>query len=117
MSRAGRFPLLLALLFCMIASSFAMTAEAQMAGRLVIDMDYEVYGVGDLDGGGHITWSLYDEQASHLRWKIITFFENYSQMPPGFNCEGTTLTNTVNQQIDSNEGLEYTDMLEHYLEN
>ncbi len=117
MSRAGRLPLLLALLFCLTAPSFITTAQAQMAGRLVIDTDYEVYGVGDLDGGGHVTWSLYDEQASHLRKKIIDFFEDYTQMPPGFNCEGTTLTNTVNSEIDSIEGLEYTDMLEHYLEN
>ena len=106
-----------AILAFLVAPSLMPFARAQMGGRLVVDTDYEVYGLGNLDGGGHLTWTLYDDQASHLRSKIVTFFENYTQMPPGFNCEGNTITNTPNQEIDSNEGGAYTDFLEHYLEN
>jgi len=108
---------LLAVLALLVAPSLMPFARAQMAGRLVVDTDYEVYGLGNLDGGGHLTWTLFDEQASHLRMKIVTFFENYTTMPPGFNCENTVVANTPNEEIDADEGLDYTNMLEHYLEN
>jgi hypothetical protein len=109
---------ILAILTFLIAPSLMPFAQAQMGGRLVVDTDYEVYGLGNLDGGGHLTWTLNDDQASHLREKIVTFFENYTVIPPGFNCEGMDpWTNTPNLEIDSNEGGAYTDFLERYLEN
>lgn len=94
-------------------------AQAQMSGRLVVDTDYELYGLGSLDGGGHLTWTLNDQQASHLRKKIVDFMETYTIPPPGFNCAGESggYTITPNGEIDSNEGLHYTDLLEHYMEN
>jgi hypothetical protein len=108
---------LLVVLAFLVAPSLMPFARAQMGGRLVVDTDYEVYGLGNLDGGGHLTWTLSDDQASHLRWKIVNFFENYTQMPPGFNCEGTAIANTPDSEIGADEGLDYTNMLEHYLEN
>jgi hypothetical protein len=108
---------LLAVLAFLVAPTLMPFGRAQMAGRLVVDTDYEVYGLGNLDGGGHLTWTLYDQQAGHLRSKIVTFFENYTSIPPGFNCNNTLIANTPDGEISADEGLDYTNMLEHYLEN
>lgn len=117
MSKARRSLLIVAVLASLLGASLTPISQAQiLSGRLVINTDYELYGVGNLDGGGHISWTLYDEQASHLREKIVNMFDRYSQIPPGFPCEGSPTQSTPNSKIDSTEALSYTDRLENVIE-
>ena len=117
MFEAKRLLLLLGLFASIVLSSMAPLAQGQtLSGRLVITTDRELYGLGNLKGGGHITWTFSEEQAAHLRAKIAGLFSGYSQMPPGYVCEGVPTQSNFDQVIDSQEALTYTERLENLME-
>ena len=121
MSRAGRITSSLAVALCLLALAPAPPAQAQiLTGRMSISADYELYGAGSLEGGGHVTWTLYDEQGAHLREKIVNLFDGYTQVPPGFVCEGSQIERLTavpgNGIIELDEAKSYTDRLENSME-
>ncbi len=84
-------------------------------GHLIVQTDYELIGLSQLSGGGHVTWTLTGEQARALRAKIVGLFDTYDSVPRGFPFGGTTAANH-DGTIDASEGLAYTDRLERVLE-
>src|SRR2546429_9852208 len=59
------------------------------AGHMVVTTDYELFGTSDLNGGGHVTWTLTGAKAAELRAKIVDMFDTYGQIPRGFPFAGT----------------------------
>lgn len=86
------------------------------AGHLVVSTDYELFGISELGGGGHVTWTLTGAQAVDLRGKILRLFDGYPTVPRGFSSAGTTTNGNQNQRLDASEGAAFTDALERGLE-
>src|SRR3989442_2297841 len=70
-------------------SVFAPAVGQNPAGHMVVTTDYELFGTSDLNGGGHVTWTLTGAKAAELRPKIVDMFDMYGQIPPGFPFAGT----------------------------
>jgi len=85
-------------------------------GMLHILTDYELIGTSELNGGGHVTWTLTGEEAEELRAKVVGLFDEYPQMPRGFTFGNATTGATPNGNIDRGEALLYTAYLENELE-
>src|SRR3989442_2641276 len=87
------------------------------AGHLVVSTDYELFGLSDLHGGGHVTWTLTGDKATDLRMKVLHMFDEYATIPRGFTFafapRGTVKHNS---RLDVTEGVRYTDLLENLLE-
>src|SRR5256885_15104993 len=47
------------------------------SGHMVVTTDYELFGTSDLNGGGHVTWTLTGAKAADLRAKILHMFDEY----------------------------------------
>src|SRR5438132_5509505 len=86
------------------------------AGHLVVTTDYELFGTSDLNGGGHVTWTLTGAKATDLRAKILHLLDEYGQIPRGFSFEGAATSASGNQVLDAAEGANYTDRVENVLE-
>ena len=86
------------------------------SGHLRVDVDYELFGFGDLRGGGHVTWTLTGEVARGLRARVLGLYDGYVQIPRGFPHEGAATRGDLNGVIDADEGLVFTDFLENELE-
>ena len=119
MSHKGLLLFSLSIFVCLLMTASPPARSDVLAGRVAITTDYQLYGVGGLDGGGHITWDVYSDQASHLREKIVNMFDDYTNIPPGFPCEGMatkTTSGAPNGIIDDDEGSSYSDRLENWME-
>lgn len=90
-------------------------ALAQTTGMLV-SSDYELFGTTQLNGGGHVTWTLYGDTAKALRADILGLFDGYPQIPRGFVFGGNPTNGNHNGLIEEPEGLAYTDRVENLLE-
>ncbi len=95
--------------------SFAAPALAQGSG-MIVSSDYELFGATQLNGGGHVTWTLNGGAAQGLRADIVHLFDEYPQIPRGFLFGGTPTYGNGNGRIDQPEGQAYTDRLENFLE-
>src|SRR6266581_2777273 len=51
------------------------------AGHMVVSSDYELFGLSEPTGGGHVTWTLTEGKAVELRNKILHMFDEYPQIP------------------------------------
>lgn len=111
---ASRAIILFLVVFWAIVPLFA-GAQAP-AGRLVVSTDYELFGVSDLRGGGHVTWTLSGEEASDLRRKILNLFDSYPTVPRGFSSERTSTNGNRDGRLDAAEGAVYTNLLETAME-
>src|SRR5256885_41823 len=69
-------------------SVFAPAVGQNPVGHMVVTTDYELFGTSDLNGGGHVTWTLTGAKAADLRAKILHLFDEYGQIPRGFPFEG-----------------------------
>ena len=47
------------------------------SGHLRVDVDYELFGLGDLRGGGHVTWTLTGEVARGLRARGLGLYAGF----------------------------------------
>src|SRR3972149_556488 len=112
LGRRGR-ALLLALLTISSMVSLLDRAGAQGAG-LKVSSDLELLGVGGLDGGGHVTWTLTGAAAQSLRQKIQMMFDGYDPIPRGFAYNVTG--GNRNGRIESGEAQSYTNFLENEVE-
>ena len=109
---------LAAIAFLLIFWSIFTPAVGQdPAGHLVVTTDYELFGSSDLNGGGHVTWTLTGAKASDLRAKIVDMFDTYGQIPRGFPFAGTAGPANGDLTLQPLEGVRYTDLLENVLEN
>src|SRR2546427_6274232 len=97
-------------------SVFTPAGGQNPAGHLVVTTDYELFGTSDLNGGGHVTWTLTGAKATDLRAKILHLFDEYGQIPRGFSFEGAATSANGNQVLDAAEGANYTDRVENVLE-
>ena len=97
-------------------SVFTPAVGQNPAGHLVVTTDYELFGTSDLNGGGHVTWTLTGAKAGELRAKIVDMFDTYGQIPRGFPFAGTAGIANGDGVLDPLEGLRYTDQLENVLE-
>src|SRR5207244_8200407 len=70
-------------------SVFTPAIGQNPAGHMVVTTDYELFGTSDLNGGGHVTWTLTGAKAAELRAKIVDMFDTYGQIPRGFPFAGT----------------------------
>ena len=96
---------------------WALAAPAvSQGGGMVVSSDYELFGTGQLNGGGHVTWTLTGDVAQRLRADIVDLFDGYSAVPRGFLFGGTPTGGNQNGVIDVPEGSAYTDLLERVLE-
>ena len=85
-------------------------------GHLVVATDYELFGTSDLRGGGHVTWTLTGAKAADFRAKILDLFDGYPSIPRGFRFNGTATNGNRDGRLDATEGVEYTNLLEQWLE-
>ncbi|TLZ86214.1 MAG: hypothetical protein E6K02_06600 [Methanobacteriota archaeon] len=97
-------------------SVFTPAVGQDPAGHMVITTDYELFGTSDLNGGGHVTWTLTGAKAADLRAKIIDLFDTYGQIPRGFPFGGLATSGNGNRVLDPAEGAAYTDRVENVLE-
>src|SRR2546422_4947193 len=86
------------------------------SGHMVVTTDYELFGTSDLNGGGHVTWTLTGAKAADLRAKILHMFDEYTQIPRGFPFGGAFTSGNADGILEPGEGLNYTDRLENVLE-
>ncbi len=86
------------------------------AGHMVVSSDYELFGLSEPTGGGHVTWTLTEGKAVELRNKILHMFDEYPQIPRGFTYGGAATSSVPDGRIEAAEGLAYTDRLENELE-
>ncbi len=90
-------------------------ALAQSTG-MVVSSDYELFGTTQLNGGGHVTWTLHGDTAKTLRADIVHLFDEYPSMPRGFLFGGNPTNGNHDGLIEEPEGLAYTDRVENVLE-
>ncbi|TLZ96503.1 MAG: hypothetical protein E6J97_09225, partial [Methanobacteriota archaeon] len=83
---------------------------------MVVTTDYELFGTSDLNGGGHVTWTLTGAKAADLRAKILHLFDEYGQIPRGFPFEGAATSANPDGILEAAEGASYTDRVENVLE-
>ena len=95
--------------------AFAGPGMAQGSG-MVVSSDYELFGTGQLNGGGHVTWTLTGDVAARLRADIVDMFDGYTVVPRGFLFGGTATGGNQNGSISAQEGTAYTDSVERVLE-
>src|SRR2546428_476829 len=80
--------------------------------------ELEMYGVGGLVGGGHVTWTLTGDQANILRTKVLQMFDDYPVEPAGFayaHLSSSPLLGAVSirsGRLESGEAEMYTNFLE-----
>ena len=86
------------------------------SGHMVVTTDYELFGTSDLNGGGHVTWTLTGAKAADLRAKILHMFDEYPTIPRGFLFQGQLTAANQDGVLESVEGVRYTDLLENVLE-
>ena len=114
----SRPPVALALLAAFVLLAFtAPRAAGQGPGDvLAVTIDYELFGISALAGGGHVTWALAGEPAREIRAKIVGLYDEYVQIPRGFSFSGAPTSGNADGQIDAGEGLAFTGHLENELE-
>src|SRR5438132_5293232 len=83
---------------------------------MVVTADNELFGAPDLNGGGHVTWTLTGAKAADLRAKILHLFDEYGQIPRGFPFEGAATSANGDGVLEAAEGASYTDQVENVLE-
>src|SRR2546428_13896782 len=81
-----------------------------------VTADYELFGTSDLNGGGHVTWTLTGAKAVDLRAKILHLFDEYGQIPRGFPFEGAATSANGDGVLEAAEGANYYDRVENVLE-
>lgn len=114
----SRRPLLLALVLGVLLFWTALPPTKAQAGNgtMVVSSDYELFGTSQLNGGGHVTWTLSGDKARDLRAKIIHLFDEYTVIPKGFRWAGAPTSGDRSSQLTAAEGLAYTDRVELELE-
>jgi len=114
----SRPPVALAFLAAAVLLTCALPrAAGQGPGDvLAVSVDYELFGVSQLAGGGHVTWALAGEPAREIRAKIVGLYDEYVQIPRGFLFSGAPTSGNADGQIDAGEGLAFTGHLENELE-
>ncbi len=106
---------LLALLTALSMINVIDRVDAQ-TGSVRISTDLELIGLGDLSGGGHITWTLTGDQARILRDKIVHMFDEYGAIPRGFAYPRSPVPAVEDGTLGSTEALAYTALLENEVE-
>ena len=97
-------------------SVFTPAVGQSPTGHMVVTTDYELFGTSDLNGGGHVTWTLTGAKAADLRAKILHLFDEYGQIPRGFPFEGAATSANPDGILEAAEGASYTDRVENVLE-
>ncbi len=96
---------------------WAVVAPALGQGsEMTVSSDYELFGANQLNGGGHVTWTLTGGAAQQLRADIVHLFDEYPAIPRGFTFGGVTTYGNHDGIIEQPEGQAYTDRLENVLE-
>src|SRR6266487_4042081 len=75
------------------------------AGHMVVSADYELFGLSEPTGGGHVTWTPTEGKAVELRNKILHMFDEYPQIPRGFTYGGAATSSVPDGRIEAAEGL------------
>ncbi|TLZ71012.1 MAG: DUF835 domain-containing protein [Methanobacteriota archaeon] len=97
-------------------SVFPPAVGQSSQGHMTVATDYELFGPSDLQGGGHVTWTLTGSKAVEFRAKVIHMFDEYDIIPTGFSAAGAPIPRNRDGKLDVAEGLVYTDLLEVMLE-
>lgn len=95
--------------------SIVAPALAQ-GGGMSVSSDYELFGATQLNGGGHVTWTLRGDTARLLRADLVHLFDEYDQVPRGFLFGGHSTGGNHDTIIEQPEGVTYTGLLENVLE-
>lgn len=89
-------------------------------GEVIVTSDLELLSLGDVSGGGRVTWMLTGDQAVDLRAKVIRMYDERTAWPRGFErqCQVTSATSTSlgNTVLDSAEATQFLADLENELE-
>jgi DNA-directed RNA polymerase subunit RPC12/RpoP len=116
MGTASRLGVLIVLTFSLL-SIYQVKAQT---GEVIVSSDLELLSLGDVSGGGRITWLLTGEQATELRVKILRMYDERMNWPRGFAFEcqvtGATTTSVANGVLESAEVTSYLAHLENELE-
>jgi hypothetical protein len=116
MGTALRVIVLIVVLF----SALSMRGVEAQTGEIIVSSDLELLSLGDISGGGRVTWLLTGEQASLLRAKILRMVDERMTWPRGFTYEcqttGATTTSLNSQIIEQGEATQFLAHLENELE-
>src|SRR3989442_10276035 len=81
-------------------SVFTPAVGQSPAGHMVVTTDYELFGTSDLNGGGHVTWTLTGAKAADVRAKIMHLFDEYGPIPRGFPFEGAATSSNGARRLE-----------------
>lgn len=116
MPTASKVSVLIVVGFTLI-SIFSVEGQT---GEVIVTSDLELLSLGDVSGGGRVTWLLTGERATELRAKVIRMYDERTSWPRGFGFEcqvtGATTASVANGVIDSPEATAYLAHLENELE-
>ena len=116
------FPACRIFLFVVIVFSLISNigVGAQPTGKVIVSSDLELLSLGDVNDGGHVTWTLTGEQAMLLRQKVLFMFDQEASIPRGFlfhnQPTGSTGANLNNGVIDSVEGTTFLTLVDSSME-
>ncbi len=113
--RSPKPAVLTAALALLVFWALVSPALAQGSG-MTVSSDYELFGATDLNGGGHVTWTLEGAAAQRLRADIVDLYDEYSQIPQGFLFGGQLTSGNHDGGIEAPEGQAYTNHVENVLE-
>ena len=115
--RSPKPAFLTAALALLVFWALVSPALAQGSG-MTVSSDYELFGATDLNGGGHVTWTLAGDAARTLRADIVHLYDEYSQIPAGFTFlpPGQATSGNHDGIIEAPEGQTYTNHVETILE-
>ena len=109
------------LLVVVVFSVLSMHEVRAQTGEVVVSSDLELLSLGDISGGGRVTWLLTGEQASELRTKIIQMYDEKPMWPRGFTyeCQITTHPSVTPPRVLNNQALDVAEatMFLAHLEN
>jgi len=101
--------LVVAAMFCIPIIPQTADAQASSENIVIIKTDYQMLGLTDLHGGGHLTYELHGHAAGDLRRAVLSAYDGlYAGTTPG-------TIDSRELRFSNTEG--YIGELEHYLEN
>ncbi|HII40398.1 MAG TPA: DUF835 domain-containing protein [Thermoplasmata archaeon] len=83
---------------------------------MTVSSDYELFGTTNLNGGGHVTWTLTGDAARTLRADIVHLYDEYPRVPQGFLFGGQATSGNHDGIIQVPEGQAFTNDAESILE-
>ncbi len=107
--------MLVGVVFSLLAMQIpGLVSSQDPEGKVVSESDVEMIGLGEYDGGGHMTVRLTGEQAVELRNRVIYMFDEYSDIPAGFTGVNWDTGNDGDGTLDAAEVRRYSLWIQYH---